>query len=241
MKFIILFVSFISWTALASNQEPELIITKLTDNVYQHVSYMKTEQWGMVAASGLVVIDKNDAYIIDTPWSLEDTEKLINWVTSKNLTLKASIVTHFHEDASGGLPVLNGLKIKTYAYTLTNKLLNLANREQSSDDITSDIFELVPGTIEVFYPGAGHSQDNIVIWLPKVNVLFGGCFVKSINSKNLGNLSDASVKGWPNSINKVIDKYPSVEIVVPGHGEVGDISLLKHTAQLALAKSALLQ
>lgn len=239
MKFIVVFIAFISSAALANSNAPVLNITKLTDNVYQHVSYLKTKQWGMVAASGLVVIDKNDAYIIDTPWSLADTEKLINWVTSQNLILKGTIITHFHEDASAGLPVLNRLKIKTYAYHLTNKLLDLKNRAQSSDEFTKDDYVLVPDTIEVLYPGAGHSQDNIVVWLPKAKVLFGGCFVKSINSKNLGNLSDASVKDWPNSINKVINKYPSVEIVVPGHGEVGDISLLKHTAQLALAKSVL--
>ena len=91
----------------------------------------------------------------------------------------------------------------------------------------------------MFYPGAGHTQDNIVVWLPKQKILFGGCFVKSIHSKNLGNMEDASVKDWPKSIQKVINKYPNIKIVVPGHGKVGDVNLLKHTAQLALGVKGL--
>lgn len=93
---------------------------------------------------------------------------------------------------------------------------------------------MVKDTIEVFYPGSGHTEDNIVVWLPKSNILFGGCFVKSIHSKNLGNIEDASIKIWPASIQKVINKYPDIKVVVPGHGKVGDTSLLKNTAKLAL-------
>ena len=69
----------------------------------------------------------------------------------------------------------------------------------------------------------------------KEKILFGGFFAKSIHSKRLGYTDDASVKEWPISIEKVINNYPDVKLVVPGHGKVGDISLLKHTAQLALA------
>lgn len=40
---------------------------------------------------------------------------------------------------------------------------------------------------------------------------------------------------WPLSIQKVINRYPDVKLVVPGHGKVGDISLLTHTQKLALS------
>ncbi|WNC72347.1 subclass B1 metallo-beta-lactamase [Thalassotalea psychrophila] len=232
MRFIITFLLLISGTASASDEQ--LKITKLADNLYQHISYKNIKPWGMVGASGLIVVDGKNAHIIDTPWTQEETEKLINWIRSKGLIAKSSIVTHFHEDASGGIPFLNKSKIKTYATSQTNNLLNLKHREQSSNEIPSTTFELVKGTIEIYYPGPGHTEDNIVVWLPKSNILFGGCFVKSMNSKNLGNTEDASINKWPASIQKVINKYPNIEIVVPGHGKVGDINLLKHTAKLAL-------
>lgn len=225
--------------AFANEDVPKLKLIKLADNIYQHISYKNVGSYGMVGASGLVVLDGDNAHIIDTPWTVRDTKRLVAWIESKDLTLKSAVVTHFHEDASGGLSFLNSLKIKTYATTLTNQLLNAKQREKSSHEINNNEFEILSNKIEIFYPGAGHSQDNIVVWLTEEKILFGGCFVKSINSKGLGYIGNASVKDWPISIENVINKYPNVERVVPGHGKIGDISLLRHTAQLALAEKEL--
>jgi len=235
MKYISTLLLFVPLAVFAHDKNEQLKITQLSDNVYQHISYKEVGSWGMVAASGLIVVDGINAHIIDTPWTQADTEKLVSWIKSKNLIVKSSVVTHFHADASGGISYLNNQQIKTYATSLTNKLLSQKNKEEASDDIPNDTFELVKDTIEVFYPGGGHTQDNIVVWLPKQEILFGGCFVKSMNSKHLGNMEDAIVKDWPQSIQNVLNKYPNIKIVVPGHGKLGNVSLLKHTAELALA------
>lgn len=239
MRHIIFLYVFFSSMAFANKEVHKLQIIKLADNVYQHISYKKVGSYGMVGASGLVVIDGGNAHIIDTPWTVKDTKKLVTWIGSKNLTLTSAVVTHFHKDASGGLSFLNSLKIKTYATPLTNKLLNSKQRDKSNHEIKNSEYEFITDRIEIFYPGAGHSQDNIVVWLPKEKILFGGCFVKSLESKGLGYTGHASVKDWPISIQNVINKYPNVERVVPGHGQIGDISLLRHTAQLALDKIGL--
>ena len=239
MRHIIFLCVIFSSMAFANKEVPKLKITKLADNVYQHISYKMVGSYGVVGASGLVVLDGINAHIIDTPWTVEDTKKLVAWIASQNLILKSAVVTHFHKDASGGLSFLNSLKIKTYATNLTNSLLSLGHREKSNNEISSKTFELVKNNLEVFYPGEGHSKDNIVVWLPKAKILFGGCFVKNLNSKGLGYTGDASVKDWPQSIQSVINKYPDINVVVPGHGEVGTVNLLKHTKQLALVKKNL--
>lgn len=233
---VILLISLLSFVALgkSDNVKPELKIIRLTDNIYQHISYENIGSYGMVAASGLIVVNGLDAHIIDTPWSEEDTAKLIVWIEDKGLSVKSSVVTHYHEDASGGLPFLNALNVQTYATSLTNSLLKKEGREQSVSDISSEVFEVVTDKIQIFYAGAGHTVDNIVVWLPQDRVLFGGCFVKSLNSKSLGNIKNSSIKDWPNSIQRVINKYPDIALVVPGHGKVGDISLLQHTKQMVL-------
>jgi len=238
MRYTILVLCFITTISFA-DKEKELIIKKLSDNVYQHISHKVIEPWGLVAASGLVVIDNNNAHIIDTPWTLAGNKQLLTWIKAKNLIVKSAVVTHFHEDASKGLKWLNSLNIDAYALPLTNKLLASKEREQSSHEITSDSFELASGAIEIFHPGAGHSQDNIVVWLPKNKLLFGGCFTKSLSSKNLGNTEDAIIEDWPSSIDNVLKKYPNIKTVVPGHGKIGDTSLLKHTKELAISLSAL--
>ncbi len=176
-------MAFFSSAIFANDQPTKLKIQLLAENVYQHISYKEVAPYGMVAASGLVVVDGNNAHIIDTPWTQEDTEHLITWIQAKGLTIKSGVASHFHEDASSGIPLLNKAQIKTYATPLTNHLLSLNDREKSSDEITSNPFELVKNSIEIFYPGAGHTQDNIVVWLPKAKILFGGCFVKSRHSK----------------------------------------------------------
>jgi len=173
--------------------------------------------------------------MIDTPWTTQGTKELIEWIDAKGLTLKSTVVTHFHEDASGDLPLLNDLKIKTYATTLTNKLLWANQKEMSSDEISSDTFELVDGVVSVYYPGAGHTEDNIVVWLPKEKILFGGCFVKNLQTKHLGYTGDAVIGEWSTSIQNVINRYPDIKLVVPGHGKIGDVSLLTHTQKLALS------
>ncbi|MCG7533179.1 subclass B1 metallo-beta-lactamase [Psychrobium sp. MM17-31] len=220
-------------------QAKNIKIKQLSDNVYQHISYKEVKPWGLVAASGLVVVNGADAHLIDTPWTTDATKELLAWIDAKELTVKSATVTHFHDDASGDLPLLNELKIPTYATTLTNKLLKLDSKQVSTHEITNSEFTLIDGVMEVFYPGAGHTKDNVVVWLPKEKMLFGGCFVKSLGSKHLGYTGDAVIADWPSSVDKVLKRYPAIERVVPGHGKVGDASLLTHTKKLAVtAKTA---
>ena len=221
------------------NSKHQLTISQIANNVYQHISYKKVRGFGIVPASGLVVIDGKNAHIIDTPWTEADTEKLVIWIKAQGLTPKSSLSTHFHDDRAGGIPYLNKLSIDTYASELTNQLLSSKNKQAAKHDLLMDDnpvnkLALTNGAIEVFYPGAGHSRDNIVVWLPEHELLFGGCFVKSLSSKTLGYTGDADIAQWPTSMQKLIDKYPTVKQVVPGHGKIGDNKLLTHSKALAL-------
>ncbi|MBN1650541.1 MAG: CfiA family subclass B1 metallo-beta-lactamase, partial [Bacteroidales bacterium] len=74
--------------------------------------------------------------------------------------------------------------------------------------------------------------DNITVWIPGKKILFGGCLIKSIDSKGLGNLSDAVVNDWDMTVEKVMKKYPEIKTVIPGHGDFGGTELLTHTIEL---------
>src|SRR5690606_5099180 len=87
--------------------------------------------------------------------------------------------------------------------------------------------------VEVYYPGPGHAPDNVVVWVAEERVLFGGCFVKSADAPNLGYTGDADIAAWPGAVTRVAERYPEAALVVPGHGAVGDRSLLDHTIHLA--------
>ena len=221
---------------LSNSEDKSLELIKLQKSsnaaLVQHVSYFNIEPWGLVDANGLVFIKNKDAYILDTPWTVKDTKKLIKWIKDRGLTPKGAIISHFHTDASNGIDYLNSIGVKTYAGHLTNQLLKAHQRTTATSTITQSTYSLAEGSIEVYYAGPGHSRDNIVVWLPEQKTLFGGCFVKSLASKNLGNIADADLTRWPSSINNILSKYPDIQYVVPGHGAVGDAGLLTHTAHL---------
>ena len=57
-----------------------------------------------------------------------------------------------------------------------------------------------------FYPGPGHTTDNIVISFP--GVLYGGCLIKSMEAKDLGFTGDAKLDAWPEAVRRVSQRYP---------------------------------
>lgn len=77
-------------------------------------------------------------------------------------------------------------------------------------------------------------MDNIIVWIPSEKVLFPGCLVKGVNAKGLGNTVDGDLKAYPSTIEKVLHKFPDAKIVIPGHGTVGGIELIRHTKELLL-------
>ncbi|WP_163932745.1 DIM/SIM/IMP family subclass B1 metallo-beta-lactamase [Paraferrimonas sp. SM1919] len=231
--YYLLLIVLFSFLASANEEIPSLEINEISKGVFLHKSYSLVNGWGLVSSNGLVVVNNRKAFIVDTPWSEQDTEKLVNWIRSKNYSLLGSISTHSHEDRTAGIKWLNGQSIATYATELTNSILLKEGKEQARHSLKGNDVELANGLLEVFYPGGGHTIDNVVVWLPKSNILFGGCFVRSLESKGLGYTGEAHIDQWAISAENTISKYPKAKTVIPGHGEIGNIELLKHTKFLA--------
>jgi len=231
--FLALLIFFPYGSALSEADTPGLIIKELQNDIYLHISFSRVEGWGLVSSNGLIVVDGVKAYIIDTPWSDRDTENLVKWIKENNYELLGSISTHSHEDRTAGIKWLNDNSIQTYASALTNQLLNANGKELAEKTFDGTDFSLGDGLIEAFYPGGGHTIDNIVVWLPKSKILFGGCFVRSLASRSLGYTGEAYIDKWASSVDKVLSKFPDANLVVPGHGKIGNTKLLKHTKELA--------
>lgn len=220
-----------------TNADQSIILTKLNNNVWAHKSYnyfngIKFDH------NGLIVSTSKGIVLIDTAWDTvenqEKTEELLQMIQKhfKKKVVKA-IVTHAHDDSIGGIQALLDKGIDVHSTQLTATLAKKFGYPSPQPTLDKKPVLKVGNTkIETFYPGEGHSQDNIVVWLPQSKILFGGCFIKDLAATNLGNLSDANVDQWDDSVQKVIDKYPKVKTVIPGHGAWGDKSLLYHTIDL---------
>lgn len=243
MKFLFpVFILILSLNLSAYDKLPPIAIKQIEQGVFLHKSYSEVQGFGIVSSNGLIVIENNHAFIIDTPWSEKDTELLLAWIDNNNYQLLGSISTHSHEDRTAGIALLKQHNIPTYASALTNNILKAKDKETAVHVLNHQVLEhqgslLMNGALRVFYPGAGHSIDNIVVWLPQLKILYGGCLVKSLNSKTLGYTGEADIAQWPNSIKKLQHNYPDIKHVVPGHGSIGDSQLLAHT--ITLTHSAL--
>lgn len=235
MHKVILFLLFGYAAQAFAADVPAMTIDEISPGVYLHQSYHKTDDFGVVSANGMVVVDNGKAFIVDTPWSDNDTEALVNWIKQHNYQLTGSVSTHSHEDRTAGIAWLNSHDIPTYATALTNQFLEAGNKALATHAITENDTKLAGGLLEVFYPGAGHTLDNVVVWLPKAKILIGGCFIRSLDAKSLGYTGEADIGQWPASVDALLAKYPDAQLVVPGHGATGDIALVKHTKALAEA------
>jgi glyoxylase-like metal-dependent hydrolase (beta-lactamase superfamily II) len=244
MKLILsVFILIFSYDLSAFDKLPDIEIKQIEQGVFLHKSYREVKGYGLVSSNGLIVVEKNQAFIIDTPWSEKDTELLLAWIDNNNYQLRGSISTHSHEDRTAGIALLKKNHISTYAPRLTNKILTSTGKaaaEHALDfqgeehlSVIGQANTFLSGAVQTFYPGAGHAVDNIVVWLPNVNLLFAGCLVRSLTSKSLGYTGEADIAQWPISVKKLQHQFPDIKYVVPGHGSVGDSQLLVHTIKLA--------
>lgn len=224
------------YTLLA--QEQLLQVTKIAPEVYVHTSYNEFD--GVRYPShGLVVSTKEGVVLIDTGWGNEPTEQLLAWVKSNlKQPVKACVATHWHEDKLGGIGALQAQGIPTITGELTAMLAAAHDKGIPEVTFATDTSFTVGGQrFEVYYPGRGHTADNVVVYLPKQKILFGGCLVKDLQAKNLGNIAEADLKSWPGAIAKLLHRYPKAKVVVPSHGPWGDRSLLRHTLVLLQSPS----
>jgi metallo-beta-lactamase class B len=214
-------------------QSPTLLVTPLTPGTYVHVSYLKTQSFGKVECNGMIVVNRNEAIVFDTPADDSTSYALIEFVEKQlKCKIKAVVINHFHADCLGGLKAFHARNIPSYANKLT---LELAKRE--TDVLPQNGFEnsltLKVGKRKVInqFFGEAHTRDNIVSYFPSEKVLFGGCMVKALNAGK-GNLADANTAEWSATVSKVQASYPQIQYVIPGHGQPGNQKLLEYTIQM---------
>ncbi|GGB76634.1 hypothetical protein GCM10011325_00170 [Dyadobacter sediminis] len=181
----------------------------------------------------MIVFDRNEAVIFDTPADDTTSVELIKWVgDSLKCKIVAIIPTHFHADCLGGLNAFHERGIPSYASNLTIKaarLKNYAVPQNGFDEVRT--FKAGRKKVLAAFHGEGHTRDNIIGYFPEQKVMFGGCLIKEMDATK-GNLEDANVHDWSETVMKLKTKYPDTEVVIPGHGESGSTALLDYTIRL---------
>ncbi|WP_343633075.1 subclass B1 metallo-beta-lactamase [Fluviicola sp.] len=220
---------------VSSGLNAQLDFTKISDSSYIFTTY-QTYKEARISAHGLLKITPGGVVMIDTPWDTTQFQPILDSITLKfHKKVVLVIATHWHEDRSAGLDYYKKQGIATYSTYATKNLCRENNFPEAQYTFEGDtVFTIYNTVFETFYPGAGHTSDNIVVYFPKDRILVGGCFVKSVEAQDLGNLSDANIGMWPVAAKTLIKKYPKVKIVIPGHQKIAPgKKALKHTLKLA--------
>lgn len=212
-------------------------LTRLTPGVWLHTT---TVEWrGVVVPShGLVVEGESGVLLVDTAWGMEETVRLLEAIEAElGRPPDAAVVTHFHDDRAGGVRMLHDRRIPVFATARTRTRLSEEDANAVEHVLASpvDAAALDAFGVEVFYPGPGHTEDNVVVWLHDHRILFGGCLVRPGSSQDLGNTADADITRWGDSARAVAERYASATQVIPAHGEPASLELLRHTEELARA------
>jgi metallo-beta-lactamase class B len=233
MKHIIPLVAMFFTCLSLHAQDEKLTITPLTKNYYIYTTY-KLVNGQPFPSNSMYVVTDSGVVMIDTPWEAEQTQPLLDSIEARHhRPVVLCVVTHSHDDRTAGLDILRERGVRTFSTAQTLHLCRESSEKLPMFAFTRDTTFTVGGVaFQTYYPGEGHTKDNIVIWFPKAKVLYGGCFVKSVESGGLGNVADANVAAWPKSMRNVMKKFRKPRFVIPGHQWWGDTGALRHTLEL---------
>jgi glyoxylase-like metal-dependent hydrolase (beta-lactamase superfamily II) len=218
---------------------PQLQVEQLAPGLWLHRTEQKFSNGTVFTSNGLLLQTAAGIWMLDTAWGYYPTQDLLRWikVVLKQPVVKA-IATHGHDDRVGGAAALAEFNIPLQ---VTAQTAAIVQQRAKAGDIMLPMQQVVDlkigekyqdGPVEWFYPGPGHTSDNIVLWLPQYQLLVGGCAVKAPRYPGLGNIADANLPEWPHSLKRIAQAYPDIKILVPGHGDVADAGLLNYSLGL---------
>jgi metallo-beta-lactamase class B len=234
MRFFILAVFLSATNLFGQSGLPKLRITPLTGNYFIYTTYSTYEN-GLVPAHGMYVVTNTGVVLLDTPWDTTQFQPLLDSIRTrhqKNVVL--CVATHWHSDRTAGLEYYRRKKIKTYTTVLTDSFSEQHNQKRAEFLMLKDtVFNIGGTSFEVYYPGGGHTEDNIVLWFGKEKLLYGGCLIKGAEAQNLGYLGDANIASYQTTLRKVEQRFPDPRHIIVSHHDWTNLNSLKNSIRLA--------
>ena len=237
MRILIGIISTLLFVKVGLGQNPatNLKISHLTGDFYVFETYGSYKDQ-KIGANAMYLVTSQGVVLFDTPWDTTQFQPLLDSLKARhNKNLILCIATHFHEDRTGGLEYYRQKGVRTYTTKKTDEISIKRGMKRAQYLIEKDtVFKIGQYSFQIYYPGEGHTPDNIVIWFEKEKILYGGCLVKSAGEKTLGNLADANQKVYAQTIKNVQAKCSNPKYIIPGHNNWKNKRSLQHTLEMAL-------
>lgn len=227
-------LAFLFSVALLAQTTEKLRITHLTDNFYIFTTW-KDYKGTSFPSNGMYVVTNKGVVMFDCPWDSTQFQPLLDSIQVKhNKKVVMNLATHFHEDRTGAFDYYRQKGIPTFASRETDILCSHKKEKRAETVVNKNTTFTVGDCIfHMAFSGEGHTADNIVIWFPKHKILYGGCLIKSTEANDLGNLDDANITAWKQTMKNLKKKYKKATYVVPGHQAWSNgIQAIEHTLKL---------
>lgn len=226
--------SILITTGALGQSKPRLVITPLTGDFYIYTTY-NTYQGNRTPANGMYLVTEVGVVMFDTPWDTTQFQPLLDSIQVKHgKPVTMCFATHWHSDKTAGLTYYRNLGIRTYTTTRTDELSKKNNAKRAEFLMTQDTtFRVGQYAFEVYYPGEGHTLDNIVIWFEREKILYGGCLIKGATDKTLGYLGDANTQAYAATLENVQKKCADPKQILVAHSDWTNLNSLKHSIKLA--------
>jgi glyoxylase-like metal-dependent hydrolase (beta-lactamase superfamily II) len=221
--------------AQPSEPATAVTLTRIADGLWLHTSTRELDGYGSFPSHGLLVEHPDGPLLIDSALGEAATTELLRQIERElGASPRAAIVTDFHDDRAGGVAVLEAAGIEVWSSPGVIARLEAASLPAPAHALEQPSWSgtLAGVPLEVWFPGAGHSPENLIVWLPEQGVLFGGCLLRGYESRGLGNLEDADLDAWGPTLRAVRERHADATMVVPSHGEIGGPELIDHSLAL---------
>jgi glyoxylase-like metal-dependent hydrolase (beta-lactamase superfamily II) len=238
-------IIFVVAGALCGQNKPPLVSSGHTTQIAQDVYVILDQRINVVPNIGIIV-GREGVLVVDTGMGPRNGETVLGEVrkiTSKPVAYLT--ITHFHPEHGMGAQAFPASTLVIYPMAQKIELLEKgpAMMKQFSG-VSPEIADLLrpvkfrmPNVtfseeadidlgdfpVRLLHWNAAHTRGDNFVFLPKQRVVFGGDVVINRFFPIMAD-SDSSGTNWIQTLEHLQELNPA--IVVPGHGEVGDVGLI---------------
>jgi glyoxylase-like metal-dependent hydrolase (beta-lactamase superfamily II) len=222
-----------------------LVASGKTREIAEHVYVIPDQRINVIPNIGIIV-GRDGVLVVDTGMGPRNAETVLGEV--KKITSKPVAyltITHFHPEHGMGAQAFPASTIIIYPTAQKTELLEkgkaMINQFSGVSTGIADLLKPVkirmPNVtfseeadvdlgdfpVQLLHWGPSHTRGDGFVFLPKQSILFGGDVVVNRFFPIMAD-SDSSGTNWIEILGRLEKLHPA--IVVPGHGEIGDVGLI---------------
>jgi glyoxylase-like metal-dependent hydrolase (beta-lactamase superfamily II) len=244
-SFVVVSTIFALAGVVCAQVQTPLVASGKTREIAEHVYVIPDQRINVIPNIG-IIIGRDGVLVVDTGMGPRNAETVLGEV--KKITSKPVAyltITHFHPEHGMGAQAFPASTIIIYPTAQKTELLEksaaMINQFSGVSTGIADLLKPVkirmPNVtfseeadvdlgdfpVRLLHWGSSHTRGDGFVFLPKQSIVFGGDVVVNRFFPIMAD-SDSSGTNWIEILGRLEKLHPA--IVVPGHGEVGDVGLI---------------